>query len=397
MWPPDPAPEGAKWIAAYRRWARPMSEYQYYEFVAVDRPLTAKQQDELRAVSTRGRISSSSFVNDYQWGDLKGDPRVWMERYFDAHLYLANWGTHRIALRLPRAALDPATAARYCVGDAAESWTTRTHVIVDLHSRDEDGAEDWVDPEGRLAAIAPARTELAAGDLRPLFLAWLLVVQDRQLDEDELEPPVPAGLGELSGPQRALAEFLRLDPDLLTAATEASEPLTAKAPSDATLGRWVKALPDADKDDLLLRVLRGDGALLRSEMLRRFHGTTGDGAADGSRTVGELLAAGEKLWARRQEAARKREAAKRLRREQEAAAARAKRLEVLARDPAKAWKQVEALIETKRPKEYDVAVTLLADLHALDAAAFAVRIRRLREQHARKQSLIDRFDRARLP
>ncbi len=43
-------------------WA--MSEYQYYEFVAIDRPLTAEQQDDLRAVSTRGRISSTSFVND---------------------------------------------------------------------------------------------------------------------------------------------------------------------------------------------------------------------------------------------------------------------------------------------------------------------------------------------
>ena len=70
-----------------------MSEYQYYEFVAVDRPLTAAQQGELRALSTRARISASSFVNDYQWGDLKADPRKWMERYFDAHLYLANWGT----------------------------------------------------------------------------------------------------------------------------------------------------------------------------------------------------------------------------------------------------------------------------------------------------------------
>lgn len=45
-----------------------MSEYQYYEFVAVDRPLTSVQQQELRALSTRARITSSSFVNDYQWG-----------------------------------------------------------------------------------------------------------------------------------------------------------------------------------------------------------------------------------------------------------------------------------------------------------------------------------------
>lgn len=381
-------------------WA--MSEYQYYEFVAVDRPLTSKQQDELRAVSTRGRISSSSFVNDYQWGDLKADPRMWMERYFDAHLYLANWGSHRIALRLPRAALDPTTAARYCVGGAAASWATRTHVVVDLHGEDEDGVEDWVDPEGRLAAIVPARSELAAGDMRPLYLAWLLVVQDRELDEDELEPPVPAGLGELSGPQRALAEFLRLDPDLLTAAAEASESLTVTAPSAAVLGRWVTALPESDKDELLLRVLRGDGALLRSEMLHRFHGTNADQPTDGGRTVGELLAAAEKVWAQRQEAMRKREAAERRRREQEAAAAQAKRVDALARNPAKAWMQVDTLIAAKRAKEYDAAVTLLEDLYALavrddDLAGFAVRMGKLREQNTRRPSLIDRFDRAQLP
>lgn len=379
-----------------------MSEYQYYEFVAIDRPLTSKQQEALRAVSTRGRISSSSFVNDYQWGDLKADPRVWMERYFDAHLYLANWGTHRVTLRLPRAGLDPATAARYCVGGAASSWATRTHVLVDLHSADDEGVEDWVDPEGRLAAIVPARTELAAGDLRPLYLAWLLVVQDRELHEDELEPPVPAGLGQLSGPQRALADFLRLDPDLLAAAADASAPLTAAAPSAAVLGRWVKGLPAADKDELLMRVLRGDAAPLRAEMLRRFHGTSADQPTDGSRTVGELLAAAEKAFARRQEETRKRTAAEQQRREQEAAAAQAKRLEVLARNPGKAWKRVTALIEAKRAKEYDAAVTLLNDLHALavrdnDLAGFAAQMGRLRQQNTRRPSLLDRFDRAQLP
>ena len=157
-----------------------MSEYQYYEFVAVDRPLTTTQQGELRALSTRARITSSSFVNDYQWGDLKGDPRAWMERYFDAHLYLANWGTHRIMLRLPRNLLDPVRAAAYCVGESAHSWTTRDYVILDLSSEDEDG-DEWWDGEGRLASIVPVRAELAAGDMRLLYLAWLLCVQGRQL------------------------------------------------------------------------------------------------------------------------------------------------------------------------------------------------------------------------
>jgi hypothetical protein len=38
-----------------------MSEYQYYEFQAIDRPLTGKQMDELRS------FTPTSFVNDYSW------------------------------------------------------------------------------------------------------------------------------------------------------------------------------------------------------------------------------------------------------------------------------------------------------------------------------------------
>ena len=62
---------------------------------------------------------------------------------------------------------------------------------------------------------------------------------------------------------------------------------------------------------------------------------------------------------------------------------------------------MDALIETKKAKEYDAAVAILVDLQGLagqgaDIAAFARRMQRLREQHARKPSLLDRFDRAEL-
>ena len=64
-----------------------MSEYQYYEFLAVDRPLDTKALAAVRALSTRARITPTSFVNTYQWGDFKGDPRALVERYYDAFLY----------------------------------------------------------------------------------------------------------------------------------------------------------------------------------------------------------------------------------------------------------------------------------------------------------------------
>ncbi len=91
-----------------------MSEYQYYEFLAVDQPLDARQLKEMRALSTRARITPTSFVNTYHWGDFKEDPRALMARYFDAFLYLANWGTRRLMIRLPSSLLGLQTARRYC-------------------------------------------------------------------------------------------------------------------------------------------------------------------------------------------------------------------------------------------------------------------------------------------
>ena len=91
-----------------------MSEYQYYEFRAIDRPLGQKEMDELRALSTRAEITPTSFTNTYHWGDFKGNPATLMDRYFDAFLYVANWGTHRLMFRIPRRFLDAEAASAYC-------------------------------------------------------------------------------------------------------------------------------------------------------------------------------------------------------------------------------------------------------------------------------------------
>jgi hypothetical protein len=67
-----------------------MSEYQYNEFRAVDRPPGRTEQRELRAISMRAQITAAGFVNHYEWGDLKGDPDRLMSRYFDLFPHRAN-------------------------------------------------------------------------------------------------------------------------------------------------------------------------------------------------------------------------------------------------------------------------------------------------------------------
>jgi hypothetical protein len=274
-----------------------MSEYQYYEFLAVDRPLTAAEQDEVREFSSRARITATSFTNEYHWGNFRGDPGHLMGHYYDAHLHLANWGTHRIMLRLPRAVLDLEVASQYCVDDQVSLSAVGDHVIIDLTSEDESG--EWEEgAEDSLSAIVGVRAELATADMRALYLAWLSAYGTWELDEDafddedekELEPPVPAGLGSLTASQRALADFLRLDSDLLHVAAETSPPLPAVQDDPRALAACIADLPGSEKDRLLLLVAQGQGARVKLDLLHRFRGTPdGDRGSHPRRTVAELL------------------------------------------------------------------------------------------------------------
>jgi hypothetical protein len=378
-----------------------VAEYQYYEFLAIDRPLDARQLAELRALSTRARISPSRFVNTYQWGDFRGDPRALMTQYFDAFLYTANWGARRLMLRLPSRLLDPSTARRYCHTDSASAWAAGKIVILDLSREDQDGSwEDEEYGEESLGSIIPARAELATGDLRLLYLAWLLSVESGELADDDAEPPIPPGMAALNAPLRSLADFLRLDEDLIAVAAEASEEQKDSSPSPQELKRWVAVLPARERDALLVRLVLGDDVHLRTELLRRSHGESTDGPQHREpRTVAELRDAAAARRVERERLAAIERARKRAGRERDAALARDKRLEELALHDEQAWGQVDASIATKKPAGYDSAVELLSDLRAVSERkgrpeAFAKRFAQLREQHLKKSSLLDRFDRA---
>jgi len=175
---------------------------------------------ELRSRSPRASITPTSFVNQYEWGNLKGDPVDWMRRYFDAHVYLANWCACLLLLRVPRDAIDARTLRAYASDSAFTVEKTNTHWILEWalqesENYDRFGMEDGKGWMGRLTSL---RDELLRGDLRPLYLGWLAGVSAAEVDEDAVEPPRPPGLSRLTAAQQALAEFLEIGPDLLTAA-----------------------------------------------------------------------------------------------------------------------------------------------------------------------------------
>ena len=201
-----------------------------------------------------------------------------MERYFDAFVYVANWGTHRLMLRIPRGFLDVDMIKAYCDGEVVSLTAGKEHVVLEFSSQDESG-DEWTEGERWMPSLVSIRDELMRGDLRRLPRLARVVPRrgwdDEDVDDEEREPPVPPGLAKLSAPLRSLADFLRVDDELLEVAAAGSTGEPAAAPSRAEMARWIKTLPAAEKDAYLVRFLAEEGdVLLRAELSKRFREAT---------------------------------------------------------------------------------------------------------------------------
>lgn len=276
-----------------------MSEYQYFEFLAVDKPLNTRMQSEVRTLSTRAVITPTSFTNTYHFGNFHGDPCAMMRKYYDLHIHVTSWGTRRLMVKVPAKSLSGGVAD-YTLEPYLTPEATGKHLLFDFTSED-DSADYTEEAEGWMASLARVRDEIAMGDARPLYLGWLAAIGTSQRNEcafdteweHELEPAAPAGLGDLTGPQQALADYLRIDTPLLAAAQEGSSALPSKAQMTAALRKHIAKLPESTKNRLLLAVAHGQHAAVLAELAR----VTGDDRRNDHepRTVVALLDRADEL------------------------------------------------------------------------------------------------------
>ena len=343
-----------------------MSEYQYYEFIAIDDPLTPKQMAELRSRSSRASITPTSFVNDYQWGNLKGDPVDWMRRYFDAHVYVANWCTCCLYLRVPRSAFDVETLRTFETESVFSVEGTKTHWLLEWELSESNNYDRFAEEDGRgwMGRLTLLRDELLRGDMRPLYLGWLAGVSAGEVGEKTTEPPPPHGLSRLTAAQTSLAEFLEVDEDLLTAAGLSDQ--QAKKPdnkSDAELDTWIAELPMAERAAMLKLLLTGNAQQAERRTKLRFLAWQREQRPmrepePRRRTVAELqeLAASAAEIRNRQEAAQRKKAE---------AARQAKRetyLRTLAADFDKCWQVADKRAERGIASAYEEVKCALVDL-----------------------------------
>jgi hypothetical protein len=379
-----------------------MSEYQYYDFKTIDRSLTKAEMAALRSISTRAVITSTSFTNHYEWGDLKADPLKLLGTYFDAFVYVANWGAREFHLRLPQELVDAKQLKAMLPGKSAQVRSTGQFVTISFESEAEPD-DDWDDGTGWMGSLISLRADLLRGDFRALYLGWLFCVQHDEFSDEVLEPPVPAGLHELSAPYDSLIEFLDIDEDLVKVAATASEPLKA-APSRKELATWIRGLTEKEKDCLLVSALTETDERWRIELLRRFEhenvNVSDSGAVD-RRTVADLLVASHARAEERKRKLNAQRAAEAARKKAKEEADRALFLDQLAKREKAVWKEVDAYIQKRQPNDYDRAVMLLSNLHDLAVRQggedeFHLTMDDLRKTHAAKESFLRRLANAKL-
>ena len=249
-----------------------MSEYQYYEFAAIDGPISDEGLRYARGCSSRANVSRVRWQNTYTFGDFRGSVDTLL-KYYDAHLYIANWGSVRLGLAFQKGAIAAEAIQPYLRGgERYENTLTVKEVgnrCIVCWERNEEGGWGWTEGEGLIDELIGVREELMRGDYRALFLGWLA-----DFDPDEwrapedgavVMPPIPAGLDHLSPALAALIKHFPVDPDALAVAAGLSQ---ASTPNRIPIAAVLERLSVSEMRALLARVAEGGGSGVMTELNR---------------------------------------------------------------------------------------------------------------------------------
>ncbi len=371
-----------------------MSQYQYYEFMAVDGPISDEGLEYARSCSSRAQVSRVRWQNVYHFGDLHGSVDTLL-KYYDAHFYIANWGTVRLGLVLPQGCLAPETIEPYLHGGERYEDTLTVKQVgqrtVLWWERNEEGGWWEKGGEGIIDQLIGIREELMRGDYRSLFLGWLADFDPDEWrdpkDSGVLVPPIPAGLDALSPALLALIEHFPVDPDALAVAAGQSR---ATALDRIPIAKVLEGFPLSEMRALLARVAEGDGSRVMAELNRLTYPRANTPAGPPMSCTDFAARTVEVRQARC-----KREALAAAEKRNRDAEARQRHLASVLQRADTIWAGLDALMDQKIASAYDQAAAQLQELRDAYAQAgaddkFQLMLAAFRERYARRPAMIRR-------
>ncbi len=373
-----------------------MSEYQYYEFAASDGPISDEGLRYARRCSSRASVSRVRWQNTYTFGDFHGSADTLL-KYYDAHFYIANWGTVRLGLAFPKGAIAPEVLHSYLRGGERYEDTLTVKEIgnrcIVWWERNEEGGWGWTDGEGLIDELIGVREELMRGDYRALFLGWLADFDPDEWRDPEdsavVMPPIPAGLDHLSPALAALTKHFPVDPDALAIATGLSQ---ASTPNRISTAAVLERLSVSEMRALLARVAEGGGSGVMTELNRLTYPRV-------QIQVGQAMRctdfAAKTIETR--EVRRKKEAKAAAAKQQREAELREQHLASIMQRADAVWSGLDPLMDQKIASAYDLVAAQLQEMRdayaqAGDVAGFEKNLTGFRLQYSNRPAMLRRIE-----
>jgi hypothetical protein len=340
---------------------------------------------EIAGLSRRVNLTPYQAIFIYNYGDFPAEADEILANYFDAMIYLANWGTRRLMFRFPESVVNIKEIEQYCFKDIISLDIVNGYVVLDINFYDENSC-GWIEDNDWLSLFLPLRHDLMQQDYRLLYIAWLKAITLKPPDESEEDythPPVPPGLKHLSQPSSDFVELFEVDEFLVRVAAKFSferKEITKTALQDA-----LSKLTQDECNDFLLRLALNEPNL-SVQLKRRLEEFIKKDSDDPLEKTGRLpvLALLDQAERERELEAEKQKALKEAKRKQE--------LEKLSKLEPQLWKEVDTLIAKKQMKAYDEAVNILLELkklaeHQGTGPRFQENINQLHQTHTRLPGL----------
>ena len=374
-----------------------MSEYHFYEFRAIDKPLSKEDKAKIGSWSSRTNPSDTGAIFTYSYGSFPKDLITVTEKYFDAMFLINNLGTTRLIFKFPRALLKTDRIRQYCSENGLEIIEKSDFILLDIAYSEEDGGGNWIEGEGWLSSLISLRNDIINEDYRCLYLIWLKDSISSyeggwgNFVSGDYEPKVPDGLNDLNDALQDFVDIFQINKDCIIAAAENSNFQNPGRPIDLAL--YLDKLSENEKQDYLNRLLNHE-PLLNTKLktrLKEFLDTNETSIKEAPRrTIGEIIQKIEEIKQERENKAKIERQEKQL-----------KKLKTLEGQEFEIWAKVSQLISEKNTKAYDEAILLLKDLKELLIYKnrfddFCEKIELIKKKYSRLSGLTSRINDAKL-
>jgi hypothetical protein len=394
-----------------------MSEFQFYDFRSIDRPLTDSERREVNSWSSRSNASAHRATFNYSYGSFGKKPLDCVARYFDAMFYTANWGTRHLIFRFPKKMVDYKALAAFDI-DASEATGHETGIALSSRGEyallefqfGEDEYSGWIEEDDdTLSGLLSLREDILQGDYRSLFIFWLDMANRLALDtmeednfddenEDDEErspvkaPPIPPNLKQLNPALKALIDLYELNVDLIAAAATFSAEPTKVAPF--ALETALKQLSEKEKNEWLSRLFEGE---LRLDKVFKKHIESLQSKTKAEQVKSKTVSFSDitALLGKKKNERLENEAMDRTN-------AHIEKMNKLVKKEADMWKTVYFNLDRKTGSAYDIASDTLKDLYDVSLFLdrrnlFLEKFYDIEERYGRSRTFLERLKKLKLP